>query len=175
MEIITIQNIFTFPVLKLENEMKYLGFNINCCRYLIKDWDWLIVKVENRIRNRSFHWLSKGGKLILVKAILDAIPVFWMHFWIPVGILEKIRKLCFKFLWAGNKDSVGLLWTSWKSLACPKFLGGWGLKIPSFFAKALAAKNVWKVINGKGLWVQIVVQKYIYPMSLLDWIRSTVK
>ena len=79
-----------------------------------------------------------------------------------MGILEKIKKLCFKFLWDGNKDSTGLPWTSWKSLACPKFLGGWGLKIPSVFAKALAAKNVWKVINGKGLWVQIVVQIYIY-------------
>ena len=126
--------------------------------------------MENKIRNWSFCWLSKGGKLILVKAVLEAILVFWLHFWIPVGILEKIKKLCFKFLWDGNKDSAGLSWTSWKTLACPKFLGGWGLKIPSVFAKALAAKNVWKVINGKGLWVQIVVQKYIDPMSLLDWI-----
>ena len=50
-DIITIQNIFNFPVLKLENGMKYLGFNLKCCRYLIKDWDWLIAKVEKRIRN----------------------------------------------------------------------------------------------------------------------------
>ena len=94
--------------------------------------------------------LSKGGKLTLVKAVLEAIPVFWMHFWIPVGILEKIRKMCFKFLWSGNKDSSGLPWNSWKTLDCPKFLGGWGLKIPAVFAKALDTKSVWNVINGMG-------------------------
>ena len=107
-----------FFVGKIENGMKYLGFHLKCCRYLLKDWDWLIAKVEKRIRNWSFRWLSKGGKLILIKAILEAILVFWMYFWIPLGILENMRKLCFKFLWAGNKESSGLPWTPWKTLAC---------------------------------------------------------
>ena len=84
-----------FSVGKIESGMKYLGFHLKCCRYLLKDWDWMISKVEKRIRNWSFRWLSKGGKLILSKAVLEEIPVFWMYFWIPVGILEKIRKICF--------------------------------------------------------------------------------
>ena len=88
-----------------------------------------------------------------------------------MGIIEKIRKLCFKFLWVGNSDSSGMVWTSWKSLACQKNLGGWGLKIPVVFAKALATKNVWNLIQGSGLWVQIALQKYVSPLSLLDWIR----
>ena len=66
--------------------------------------------------------LSKGGKLILIKFELEVIPVFWMHFWIPLGIIERIRKLCFKFLWARNSDSFGF--PSWKALARPKNLGG---------------------------------------------------
>ena len=85
-----------------------------------------------------------------------------------MGVIEKIRKLCFRFLWAGHKDYVGLPWTSWKTLACPKFLGGWGLKIPAVFAKALVAKSVWNIIVGSGLWVHIVVQKYVHPISILD-------
>ena len=97
-ELITIQNIFSFPVAKLEVGLKYLGFHLKPCRYLMKDWDWLVAKVEKRIKNWSFRWLSKGGKLILVKSILEAIPVYSMHFWIPLGIIEKIKKLCFKFL-----------------------------------------------------------------------------
>ena len=60
-------------------------------------------------------------------------------------------------------------------MASPKSLGGWGLKIPVLFAKSLAAKSVWNLINGIGLWVQIVIQKYIAPLSLLDWIRVDVK
>ena len=54
-------------------------------------------------------------------------------------------------------------------------MGGWGLKIPVLFAKALAAKNVWNLLHGTGLWVQIAIQKYISPLSMLDWICVTVK
>ena len=57
----------------------------------------------------------------------------------------------------------------------PKSMGGWGLKIPVLFAKELAAKNVWNIIHGSGLWVKIAIHKYIYPMNILDWIRSPVK
>ena len=91
-----------------------------------------------------------------------------MHFWILLGIIEKIKKICFKFLWSGKNDIYGLPWTSWKNLACPKFLGGWGLKIPAHFSKALAAKSAWNIIHGTGLWVHISIQKYIRPLSLFD-------
>ena len=43
------------------------------------------------------------------------------------------------------------------------------------FSKALVDKSVWNVIQGSGLWIQIVVQKYVYHLSLLEWIRSSVK
>ena len=134
-ELITLRNIFSFSVAKLKVGLKYLGFHLKPCRYLMKDWDWLVAKVEKRIKDRIFLWLFKGGKLILVKSVLESIPVFWMHLWIPLGIIEKIMKLCFKFLWERNSDSFGLPWTSWKDLACPKFLGGWGLKIPVVLLK----------------------------------------
>ena len=54
-ELITIQNIFTFPVTKLENGLKYLGFHLKPCRYLIKDWDWLVAKAKKRIKNWSYR------------------------------------------------------------------------------------------------------------------------
>ena len=169
-----LQDVFTFPLSKIEKGLKYLGFHLKPCRYLIKDWDWLIAKVEKRVTNWSYRWFSKGGKLILIKFVLESIPVYWMHFWIPLTVIEKIRKICFKFLWSGKDVSV-LPWTSWRSLAIPKFLGGWGLKIPVLFAKALAAKSTWNIIHGNGIWVQIAIQKYIHPLSLIDWIRSSVK
>ena len=107
--------------------------------------------MELRIKNWSFRWLSKGGKLILVKFVLEAIPIYSMHLRIIAGIIDKIRKLCFKFLCSGNKDAARLPWTSWKVLVNPKSLGGWGLKIPTLFAKSLATKNVWNLIKGIGL------------------------
>ena len=44
-KLITTHNIFSFNVEKIEYGMKYLGFHLKPCRYLLKDWDWLIAKV----------------------------------------------------------------------------------------------------------------------------------
>ena len=60
-------------------------------------------------------------------------------------------------------------------MANPTSLGNWGLKVLVVFVKALAGKNVWNIIHGTGLWVNIVVQKYIHPLNILEWIRSPVK
>ena len=79
-ELISLQNIFSFSVDKIESGMKYLGFHLKPCIYLLKDWDCPIAKVEKRVKNWSYRWLSKGVKLILVKSILEAIPVYWMPF-----------------------------------------------------------------------------------------------
>ena len=89
-----------------------------------------------------------GGKLILINHVLKDLPIYWMHFWILVEVIEKI---CFKFLCSGSGTSSGILWTSWKVLANPKSMGGWGLKVPALFAKALAAKSVWNIIHGSRL------------------------
>ena len=120
----------------------------------MKDWDWLIANAKKCIKNWSFRWFSRGGKLTLIKSVLEVFPVYWMHFWIPVGIIEKIRKLCFKFLWSSScGSSSGLPWTSWKVLENPKSMSGWGLKVHALFSKALDAKSVWNIIHGSGLWV----------------------
>ena len=79
-EISFLQDVFTFPLSKIETGLKYLGFHLKPCRYLIKDWDWLIAKVEKRVTNWSYRWLSKGGKLILIKSFLEAISVYWKQF-----------------------------------------------------------------------------------------------
>ena len=75
-ELITLHNIFSFSIVNIESGMKYLGFHLKPCRYLMKYWDWLIAKVEKRIKNWIFRWLSKGGKLTLVKVVLEAIPIY---------------------------------------------------------------------------------------------------
>jgi hypothetical protein len=61
---------------------------------------------------------------------------------------------------------------SWKKLVVPKASGGWGLKNPFLFSKSLAAKNVWRLLQGKGLWVQVISEKYITPTTVEDWVRN---
>jgi hypothetical protein len=95
--------------------------------------------------------------------------------WIPKGTLDKMRKLCFTYLWQGNKDKKVLPWVRWERIATPKVLGGWGLKNIFYFSTALAEKCSWRLIKTSSLWTQVIHQKYISPLTILDWVHSSNK
>ena len=84
----------------------------------------------------------------MLKVVLQSIPVYWASIsYIPKGILTKIRKLCFSFLWTASKQNDVIALVKWKTLAMPKNLGGWGIKNIDMFTKALAAKTLWRLIQ----------------------------
>eukprot|EP00253_Pinus_taeda_P010417 PITA_10417 len=176
-EIDSISNIFTFPIQPLDTPFKYLGFWLKPVAYKKEDWHWLTAKIEARINHWSFRWLSRAGRLTLLKSVLLAIPVYWAALtWVPKSVLEKIRKICCRFLWAGMaKDSPSLPWVAWDKIARPKEWGGWGIKRLPEFSMSLAAKSRWRLITRENLWTKVVRRKYIDPIPLEDWIRSQQK
>lgn len=83
----------------LEDSLKYLGFHLKPNDYRKNEWTWLLAKLEKRLQVWSNKWLSRVGRLVLIKSILEAIPVYWMSLsWIPKGILEKARRISFSYL-----------------------------------------------------------------------------
>jgi hypothetical protein len=66
-------------------------------------------------------------------------------FWKPLG---NFATSLYGLETKKKRIGVGL----WKNMALPKSFGGWGLKNPFLFSKALAAKNVWRLIQGTCLW-----------------------
>jgi hypothetical protein len=170
------KSLFPFEILNFQEGIKYLGFHLKPNDYRKSDWRWLLAKLENRLKGWSFRWLSRAGRLTLTKSVLEAIPVYWMSLaWIPKGLLEKSRKLCFRFIWSGTQEAFTTPWAKWDLLAHPKALGGWGLKNIFMFAKALATKSGWRLLTTDSLWSTILIQKYIRPDSLEDWIRKPEK
>jgi hypothetical protein len=118
---------FPFERRALDDGLKYLGFNLKPNDYRKEDWKWLLKKLDKRLNTWSHRWLSRAGRLVLVKSVLEAIPVYWMSLsWIPKGILDAARKLSSKFLWSGKKESHVIPWVRWEKIATPKALGGWG-------------------------------------------------
>jgi hypothetical protein len=61
---------FNIQFVSIDEGMKYLGFYIKPNNYRVADWKWLIQKVEKRIGNWTFCWISLGGRLILTKYVL---------------------------------------------------------------------------------------------------------
>ena len=86
--------------------MKYLGFFLKPNDYRKRDWVWLLEKLEKRLKTWNHRWLSRDGRLVMFKAIMEAIPVYWMSLaWIPKGILEKAHRICFRFLCSGKQEA----------------------------------------------------------------------
>jgi hypothetical protein len=77
---------------ELDVGLKYLGFHLKDNMYKKGNWKWLITKVERKINTWCNRRLTKGGRLILFRGVLEAIPLYWMLLaWIPKGVLERIR------------------------------------------------------------------------------------
>jgi hypothetical protein len=56
--------------------MRYLGFQLKIGASSPEDWQWLIKLYERKIGGWCFKWLSLGGRLILVKSVLEGLAVY---------------------------------------------------------------------------------------------------
>ena len=75
----------------MAQEVKYL-FRLKPKDYHYDDYLWLYNKLEARILVLCNRCLSRGGRLVLVKKVLENIPVYLMTLVkIPKDILTKIR------------------------------------------------------------------------------------
>jgi len=77
-ELASLKDILPFDVKPIEEWFKYLGCCIKPNCYNKTDWLWLEKKFNIRIANWSHRWLSLGGRLTLVKDVLESLPVYWL-------------------------------------------------------------------------------------------------
>lgn len=58
--------------------MNYLGFNLKPNDYKFVDWLWLFKRIKTKISYQCHRWLSRGGKLVLMKSELVNIIAYWL-------------------------------------------------------------------------------------------------
>ena len=39
----------------------------------------------------------------------------------------------------------------------------------------MVAKSVWRLVSSPSLWQEAIVKKYLYPSSIIEWIRNPLK
>jgi hypothetical protein len=133
---------FNIHVIDLELGFKYLGFLLKPNFYVAYDWIWLIQKVEKKIGLWCHIWILLGGRLILVKDVLEGLHVYWLSVTrIPRAILDKIRKRIFSFMWTGKKDKESMHLVAWNKLVLHKSEGGWGLRNLNVVGTTLVEKK----------------------------------
>ncbi|KAK8488859.1 hypothetical protein V6N11_071059 [Hibiscus sabdariffa] len=59
-------------------DMKYLGLPLGARRNLVASWEPVIKKLSSKLANWKSSLLSFGGRLTLVKAVLSALPMYYM-------------------------------------------------------------------------------------------------
>ena len=95
----------------------------------------------------------------MVKSVLEVILVYSMSLaWIPKEFLEKVRRICSRFLWNGKSENSVTPWARWDRIVQPKILGGWGLKNIFKISKALATELDWR-LSTNTLWTEVVLNK----------------
>jgi ribonuclease HI len=93
-------------------------------------------------------YLSSGGKEVLIKAILQALPVYAMSvFQFPAGLVEELNQLIRDFHWGDEHDRRRMHWLSWDKLTQPKLCGGMGFRDFRVYNQALLARQSWRLLQ----------------------------
>lgn len=108
---------------------KYLGMPMYIRRLKTQYWDSLVQKVQNKLSRWKKKCLSYRGKLVLIKSVLQSIPVYnMMDFKLNITISDKIDKICNKFMWLGDLKKRKISLASWNSICMEEDKGRLGLR-----------------------------------------------
>ena len=85
--------------------------------------------------------LSVGGKEILIKAVMQAIPTYIMScFQLPKGLCEDLERMERNFWWGQRDQEAKMALVSWRKMCKSKLDGGMGFHNLQAFNLAMLAK-----------------------------------
>jgi hypothetical protein len=121
--------------------VKYLGLLLGASYKSIHIWDGFIEKIEHRLANWKRLYISKGGKVTLIKSTLTNLPTYFLSlFPLPTSVVVRIKKLQLDFLWGGIDEQFKYHLVSWSKVCAPISEGGLGIKSLVMFSCTLLGK-----------------------------------
>ena len=117
-----------------------------------------------------------AGKLILIKAVLSALPIFQSSLLLaPKSITSQISKILRDFLWNGGKGSQSKMHiVSWDTLKKPVYEGGLQIRDPGLSNLDLGGKFLLQLYVDKHHPVSNIFRlKYLKGSSLRNLTSSS--
>ncbi|KAG5569955.1 hypothetical protein H5410_059721 [Solanum commersonii] len=141
---------------------KYLGLPLGGKNKELEVWNVVLERCEKKLARWKSQYLSLGGRVTLIKSVLDGLPTYMMSlFPISKNIEKKINRLRRSFLWQGNKEKRGYNLVKWDTLTLSRNQGGLGLKNLSLQNSCLLQKWLWRFCTeDRALWRRFIAGKY---------------
>lgn len=164
-------------ILKMEemkSEAKYLGIPSCWGRSKSETYAYLIERAVKEMKGWKAKDLSYGGREILIKSVVQAIPSYVMScFLLPMQFSNKLNSHIRRFWWSGAPKDSKIHWLKGDELCNPKWQGGMGFRDFRDFNLALIAKQGWRIINNPdAYWVRMLKGIYFPRSSFLEASRG---
>ncbi|KAJ0570205.1 putative RNA-directed DNA polymerase [Helianthus annuus] len=132
----------------------YVGANMNLCR----NWEPVVEMFRKRLSLWKAETISFGGKLTLVKSVLNALPTYFFSLYkAPRKIIDRLESIRRDFLWGGTTEHAKMCWVKWKKVMTPMDMGGLGLGSLREANTAMLLKWWWRFkVDQEGLWRKII-------------------
>ncbi|CAL5355041.1 unnamed protein product [Camellia sinensis] len=152
--------------------LTYLGLPLGANPRKKATWKPVVDKVKSKLAGWKRKMLSFAGRLILVKTVTSALPVFYLSlFKLPEGVASELDRLQATFLWGGSEQVRKIHMIKWEDLSKGMDQGGLGIRNLRNVNKCLLIKWWWRFACEKdALWKRVICSKY--KMGVGDWIPS---
>eukprot|EP00253_Pinus_taeda_P009559 PITA_09559 len=141
---------------------KYLGAPLMVSTLKHASWRTLLDKLEARLSSWTFRSLNIAGRLILIKSVLQAMPLYLFSILAaPKWVLKAIRNLQRSFLWGSTGLNRKWALVNWKEVCQPKSNGGLGLWDPLQSNNTVGARIWWNLLVKPHIpWAKLWQAKY---------------
>ena len=142
--------------------MKFLGMSLESSFKTTSIWNPLLEKMESKLFGWKRLYLSKGGRLMLLKSTPSSLPTFFFSlFTIPKAVVARLESIQMNFLWGFSMGCFKYPLVGWDKVCLPVEMDGLGIRNVVPFNQALLGKWLWRYGHEvTHLWQHVISSKY---------------
>lgn len=141
--------------------MQYLGCPIYVGHKKMMYFNTMVAKIAKRLQGWHGILLSYGGKAVLIKTVLNALPIHLLAaVQPPKTTLYQIEKIIADFFWGMDGNRTKKHWIAWNDMCFPEEEGGTGFRALTDICNVVSAKLWWKFRTQNSLLKDFLEAKY---------------